>query len=416
MRIGLLGQGAWAKAGTGRAAAAAAMEPRRSTSRRDERTVILSSLRRSGFMVTVYAVLIRANPEHGGDFGGRKGSFVAESGRPKSGRSLLRLDVQALDHLEHHRPLLVEDLLEIGAIARTFVDAELVVDLQHALGLAGLDHEIGELLHDRLGRAGGRRAADPAAHLEGLVGQALFVERRHVWQLLHALECRHGDHLDRALLQEGQLRGVAAGRGLHVARGHVLPHRPFAAIVHGLQFEAVVLVQRFRHHVGKRADAVGGGRNLAVLGPGMELRDVLHRNVLVDRRRQMTGVEPGDEVEILVGIVGQLFEQNLVLHHRRRVGEHQRVAVGGCLLHRLGTNRARGTGLVLDHHRLAELRRDVFAVGAGENVSEAARRVGADDLDRLAGPRLGDGGRRQHGSRRSDAQKFRRTIMDASPW
>ena len=36
-------------------------------------------------MVTVYAVLVRAAPEHGGDFGSRKGSFVAELGQRISG-------------------------------------------------------------------------------------------------------------------------------------------------------------------------------------------------------------------------------------------------------------------------------------------------------------------------------------------
>ena len=46
-------------------------------------------------MMTVYAVLVRAGPEHGGEFGGRKGSFVAELGRRSRGSrycgSMLRL-------------------------------------------------------------------------------------------------------------------------------------------------------------------------------------------------------------------------------------------------------------------------------------------------------------------------------------
>ena len=131
------------------------------------------------------------------------------------------LDVEALADLEHHRPLLVQDLPEIGLVTRAFIDAELVVDLRHALGLAGLDHEIGELRHDRLRSAGGHRAAE---HPGGLVGQTLLVERRDVGQLLNALERRHGDDLDRALLQEGKLRGVAAGRCLQ-AGAACLPAR-----------------------------------------------------------------------------------------------------------------------------------------------------------------------------------------------
>ncbi len=69
---------------------------------------------------------------------------------------------------------------------------------------------------------------------------------------------------------------------------HRPPHRPFAAIVHGLHIEAVVLVQGRAHYVGKGTDAAGRSRNPTILGPGMEFRNVLYRNVLVDRRRQVT--------------------------------------------------------------------------------------------------------------------------------
>ena len=112
-------------------------------------------------------------------------------------------------------------------------------------------------------------------------------------------------------LQEGQLRGVAAGRGLHVARRHVLPHHAFAAVVDGLEPEAVVLVERLGHDMGERSGAVGRGRDLAVPAPGGELLDVLYRDVLVDRGRQVPGVEPCDQREVLVRIVGQLLNSTL---------------------------------------------------------------------------------------------------------
>src|SRR5262245_66052970 len=98
------------------------------------------------------------------------GVVKAGSWQSKGSRSacrLLRLDVQALDHLDQDRPLLVEDLPEVGAVASRLVDAERVDDLLDALGLAAFDHEIGKLLHGLFGRARGRTAADPAAHLEG---------------------------------------------------------------------------------------------------------------------------------------------------------------------------------------------------------------------------------------------------------
>jgi len=80
--------------------------------------------------------------------------------------------------------------------------------------------------------------------------------------------------------------------------------------------------------MGVGAGAIGRERHLAVARPGGELRDVLGRHVLVDDGRQVAGVEPGDQREILVGIVGQFLEQDLVHDHRGRVREHQRVAVG----------------------------------------------------------------------------------------
>src|SRR4051794_5829336 len=94
----------------------------------------------------------------------------AASSRPQGSR-LLRLDVQALDHLEHDGPFLIEDLPEERAVAGRLVDAESVDDLLDALALAAFDHEVGELLHDLVRRARRRAAADPAAHLEGLLRQ-----------------------------------------------------------------------------------------------------------------------------------------------------------------------------------------------------------------------------------------------------
>jgi hypothetical protein len=57
----------------------------------------------------------------------------------------------------------------------------------------------------------------------------------------------------------------------------------------------------------------------------------------------------------------------------------------------LGGNGARCAGLVFDQHGLAGLLRNVLAVGAGEDVGEAAGRVAADDPDRLARPDVGQG-------------------------
>ena len=92
----------------------------------------------------------------------------------------------------------------------------------------------------------GRRSdqADPAAHLEGLLGQALLVKGRHLGQLLRAHHRRHRNRPAAARLQHARRRGDAAGAALHRARGHVLPHQRLAAIMHGLHRQPVVPVER----------------------------------------------------------------------------------------------------------------------------------------------------------------------------
>src|SRR5262245_66533198 len=88
------------------------------------------------------------------------------------GRTLLRLDVQALDEVDPDRPLLAHHLLEIAAVARGLVDAESVEDLLDALGLAPFDHQVGQPLHDLGPDAGGADQADPPPDLKRLARPA----------------------------------------------------------------------------------------------------------------------------------------------------------------------------------------------------------------------------------------------------
>ena len=84
---------------------------------------------------------------------------------------------------------------------------------------------------------------------------------------------------------------------------------------------------------------------------------------------------------------GSKFELLVERRHGRQADmvEQQRVAVGLGLgdLHR--ADRAAGTGDVLHHHRLVEPRLQAFGQHAAQEVAAAARRVGHDQGDRLAG-------------------------------
>src|SRR5438552_18599021 len=67
-----------------------------------------------------------------------------------------------------------------------------------------------------------------------------------------------------------------------------------------------------------------------------------------------SGIERGDEREVLVRVIGQFFVQGLCLHDRRRDGEEQRVAVGRRFGHRVATDDPARARPVLDEHRLAD--------------------------------------------------------------
>src|SRR5258708_14924893 len=104
----------------------------------------------------------------------------ADSSRTHHAPASLRLDVQALDQVDPDRAFLAEDLPEIAAIARAFVDAEGIEDLLAALGLASFDHEVRELLDDLVRHGAGPDQPNETPHPEGLLGEPLLVEGRHI--------------------------------------------------------------------------------------------------------------------------------------------------------------------------------------------------------------------------------------------
>jgi hypothetical protein len=109
----------------------------------------------------------------------------------------------------------------------------------------------------------------------------------------------------------------------------------------------------------------------------------------------------GDVGEVGDRVVGLLLEHERADRDRRRVREHQGVAVGRRLHDVEPADAAAGAGLVVDDDRLAELLGELLADDAGDDVARPARGEGDDDADRLLGVRGERGpGERGGGARR----------------
>jgi hypothetical protein len=92
--------------------------------------------------------------------------------------------------------------------------------------------------------------------------------------------------------------------------------------------------------------------------------------------------------EVALGVVRELGVE-MRIDREGGVGGHQhRVAVGCGARDRVGGDDGVGAGLVLDHHRLSPLTRQLLRDLAREHVDAAAGRIGDDDAHRLRGPRL----------------------------
>ena len=99
-----------------------------------------------------------------------------------------------------------------------------------------------------------------------------------------------------------------------------------------------------------------------------------------ERRRQ-----PAHRDQV-VGIVGHLPHARRDRHDGGR-REQERVAVGRARRDHLRADAARGAGLVLDDHLLAQRRAEPLAIEPRHLVGRAARPVGHDQADRPGGPR-----------------------------
>jgi len=132
------------------------------------------------------------------------------------------------------------------------------------------------------------------------------------------------------------------------------PHLRFAFEVHDLDPGCEKLVDLRGHHVRNRTWSVASEIHRRFLREIDELAEAAGRDVAMHGERKMTGIERGDESEVLVRVVRQFFVQGLRLHDRRRDGKQERVAVGGRFGDGVAADEAARARPVLDQDRLAD--------------------------------------------------------------
>ena len=108
------------------------------------------------------------------------------------------------------------------------------------------------------------------------------------------------------------------------------------------------------------------------------------RHVVDCQQHQRRLARLGDRPEVGLRIVGAGRHDGLAEHEQARI-EQDRVAVGIGAPHRFGAHGARGAADILDDDLLAELFRQPLGGDAAQPVGAAARRIGHDHLQRLAG-------------------------------
>ncbi len=274
--------------------------------------------------------------------------------RAEAARSSLRKTAEFLRRVEHrlernvNHPLLPE--FRIVADRREF---------------------IAQLMNDRLRRAGRRH--DTEVQPREIVAIAEFGQRRNVRQQRRALFAVDSKGGHRAVAYKLQPIGEAE-------KGH-------------RRRSAHHVVDRFCTTLERHLDDVGPGRFCPFVHEGDQRdrrRGVAERAGLRLRQRRKLGERVhiqggirhhdlsrkewiGDRREILVGIVGDLFKQELVIRQRLSGQDADRVAV----VRRLGAGPAAdihgAAGAVLHDDRLAQALAHLFTQHAHENIAGAAR-------------------------------------------
>jgi hypothetical protein len=183
------------------------------------------------------------------------------------------------------------------------------------------------------GMLDGRVQAVPLRHLK--TGVAALGHRGHVGQLRQALFGAGGDAAQLARLDVRQDGGRAHAGGFEPAGQQVGELRAGAAVGHVQHEDAGGHLQVFKRQV--PGAAVAGRAVVELAGPGLgqrdELLEVVRRHAGVDHVQARHLGQQRDRLEVLVGVEGQLVEDEGVDRHGADVAQDDGVAVGGGRAH-----------------------------------------------------------------------------------
>jgi hypothetical protein len=141
-----------------------------------------------------------------------------------------------------------------------------------------------------------------------------------------------------------------------------------------------------REHLGRDVpDGAGHECVVDLAWIGFAVRDQVagraHRQGWMRHQHAQERADRADRREILARVVAGVRIERGVDGKRARVGEQDRVAVGGALGDRAGRDRAAGAAAILDHHLLPERLAHALGDEARERIIAAAGRERHDQRD-----------------------------------
>ena len=243
---------------------------------------------------------------------------------------------------------------------------------------------------DQRSRCAGRCGqAVPGAHIK--VRQAQLGQRGHRRQRLAALLGGHGQGLDGAALNLAQHRGQVFEHHVNFTGYQGRDSRRRPAVRNVRDEGAGAAFEQLRAQVQRSAVAVGRIVHAARLafGPGNEIRYRIDTAFGVDQQHVGHPADQADGRDLL-GLVGHAGIQGRADGQGRRSHE-QGVAVGRRARHFSCTQVTAGTGFVVNHHRLAQLLRQLGRHQTGHDVDQTTRRERHHQTDRLGRPGLRQG-------------------------
>ena len=181
-------------------------------------------------------------------------------------------------------------------------------------------------------------------------------DRRHVWRCRRALRRRHRQHLDPAALHQRHSARVSGKIKIDLAAGYVVQGRTGAFVRHVDQLAVEFELQQFAGKMTGCADTRGGECERLSRAQGHHpFRRGRERRLGRHHQRQRHDSGERDRLQILSGIVADVFHEIRIDGDLGRLPDRQCVAVGGGVDDVAGADGAAGARPVFDGNRLAEL-------------------------------------------------------------